>query len=118
MSKFARVIVASLSPDQHLQDFSLARSMNLLMAADAEGNQVLTGVVAQLTAEAKVVNLEMLRGATILAPPAIALEYLRAKSTISGRFEPQSGSPHWKGFHYRLSICWRNSLLCSSGSSE
>jgi len=103
---------------RHLQDFSLPRSMNLLMASGAEGNQILAGVVAQLAAEAKVVNLEMLRGATILAAPAIPLEYLRAKPTISCRFETHSWSPHLKGFHCGLPICRRNSFLCGSGSSE
>jgi hypothetical protein len=50
--------------------------MNLLMAARAERNQILAGIVALSAAEAKVVNLEMLRRATILAPPSIALKYL------------------------------------------
>jgi hypothetical protein len=59
--------------------------MNLFMAAGAEGNQILAGIVSQSAAETKVVNLEMLCCATILAFPAIALEYLCAESAISYR---------------------------------
>jgi len=60
----------------------LHTSMNRLMAVGAEGNQILACIVAKLAAEADVVNLEMLRGATILASPAIPLEYLCAKSMV------------------------------------
>jgi len=57
------------------------------MALGAKRSQILAGIVAKLAAEANVVNLEMLRGATILAPPAISLEYFRAKPTIGCRSE-------------------------------
>jgi hypothetical protein len=35
--------------------------MNLLMAVDAQRNQIFTSIVAEPTAEADVVNLKMLR---------------------------------------------------------
>lgn len=64
--------------------------MIFLVAGRAERNQILAGIVAHSAAKAKMVNLEMLRSAAILTPPAITLEYFRAKSAISCTVEPQS----------------------------
>ena len=96
--------------------FSLSDSMNLFMAVSAERNQILADIFAKPAAEANVVNLKILRGATMLASPAITLEYLRANSTICCRIQPESSQ--LQGFHCGLSICWRNSVFCGSGSSE
>jgi hypothetical protein len=50
--------------------------MSLLVAFGAERNQILGDIVSKLAAKAKVVNLEILQSATMLAPPTIASEYL------------------------------------------
>ena len=60
----------------------LFESMNIVMAVGAERNQIFIRIIAKPAAEANVVNLEILRGSAMLAPPAITLEYLCANSTI------------------------------------
>jgi hypothetical protein len=57
-------------------------SMNLIMAVGAKRNQIIVRILAKPAAEANVVNLQVLRGAAMLAPPAITLEYLCANSKI------------------------------------
>jgi hypothetical protein len=88
--------------------------MNLVMAIEAEGNQILASIIAESAAEANVVNLKILRGSTILASPAITLEYLRANSTICCRIQTEFSQ--LQRFHCGLSICLRNSVFCESGS--
>jgi hypothetical protein len=56
--------------------------MNLVMAVSAERYQILATIVAEPTAEAIVVNVKILHGTTMLAPPAITFEYLCANSMI------------------------------------
>jgi hypothetical protein len=93
----------------------LRASMNLFVAVGAERNQILGSVVSKLTAEADVVDLKILRVPTMLASPAITLKYLRADLTIRCRIQPESSQ--LQRFHC-LSICWRNSVFCGSGSSQ
>ena len=45
--------------------------MNLIMAAGAKRNQIIVRIAARPAAEANVVNLKILRRATLLASPAI-----------------------------------------------
>ena len=52
--------------------FFLNLSMNLAMAVSAERDQIRNSIIAKSTAEANMVNLKILRGSTVLAPPAIA----------------------------------------------
>ncbi len=47
--------------------------MNLLVTTIAERNQVLFRVMAGVTAEFLVVDLQLLHGSAALAPPAISL---------------------------------------------
>ena len=51
--------------------------VDLRMAMSAECDQVFVGVVAGLTAELLMVNLEVFRGSASLTAPAIALKNLR-----------------------------------------
>jgi hypothetical protein len=62
--------------------------MKLLMAPGAERNQIVICVVAEPAAKANVVNLKILRGPTMLASPAVTLQYLRANSMICCRIQP------------------------------
>ena len=57
----------------------LCASMNLFVAVSAERNQILGSVVSKLAAEADVVDLKILRGAAMLASPAVTLEYSACK---------------------------------------
>jgi hypothetical protein len=49
----------------------LFESMNIVMAVGAERNQIFIRIIAKPAAEANVVNLKILRGSAMLAPPAI-----------------------------------------------
>jgi hypothetical protein len=76
------VIVALYSASSLCYGLLWFNSMNLIMAAGAKRNQIIVRIAAKPAAEANVVNLKILRRATLLASPAITLEYLRANSTI------------------------------------
>jgi hypothetical protein len=52
--------------------------VDFLVAGDAEGDEVLLGVVSQSASWLNVVDLEVGRAAAVLAAPAIALQHLLA----------------------------------------
>ena len=60
------------------------------MAAAAQRNKIIVRILAKLAAEADVVNLKILRVPTVLASPAIALEYLHAHAMICCRIKSES----------------------------
>ncbi len=62
------------------------------MTPGAERDEVLFGVVSQSASWVDVVDLEVGRAATGLAAPAIALQYLLAKSTVGLGVEAQPGA--------------------------
>jgi hypothetical protein len=64
--------------------------MKLLMTLSAEGDEIFLGVVPQLAPPLDVVDLKILRPPARLATPAVSLEDLPAKLTISFRSESQA----------------------------
>jgi hypothetical protein len=88
--------------------------MNVVMAVGTERDQIIVRIAAKSAAEAEVVNLKILRGPTMLASPAVTLDYLHTHPTICCRIEPESSQ--LQGFHCGPSIFWRNSVFCGSGS--
>ena len=67
--------------------------MKSLMTVGAERNQIMTGILAKMAAEANVVNLKILRGSTMLTPPGVTLQYFHTDSAITYRTKPQSICP-------------------------
>jgi len=60
------------------------------VTARAERNEILFGIVSQPAARAKVVDLEVLRCAAVLAAPPIAREHLAGELAIRLGFKAQS----------------------------
>ena len=56
--------------------------MDMLVALDAEGDEILLSVVSQSAAWVDVVYLETSKAPTKLAAPSIALQYLSAQVSI------------------------------------
>ena len=57
------------------------------MAAGTKCDQILQGVVSQITSRIDVMNLKVLLAAAILAPPAIAFQDLTMKLFVSWHVE-------------------------------
>jgi hypothetical protein len=55
---------------------SAASEMHLSMAVSAKTDQVLLGIVSEPASRLDVVNLELAKMPTVLAPPAVPLQYL------------------------------------------
>ena len=62
--------------------------VSYLVAACAECDQVLLGIVAQLAARGEMVDLESVGCSAVLAAPSIAFEHLPAQPTICLRLKP------------------------------
>ncbi len=85
--------------------------MDTLVTADAEGDEVLLGVVSQSAAWVDMVYLEIGKVPTVLAAPPIALQHLLVQSSIRFRVEPKPRAS-WAKRHYEaFRTCSRNSCL-------
>ena len=62
--------------------------MDNSVATDAEGHQVLLGVVSQSAAWVDVVYVEISKAPAALAAPPVALQHLSAQCSIGRRVEP------------------------------
>jgi len=58
------------------------------VTARAERDEILLGVIPQPAARAEVVDLKILRRATILTAPPVAREHLAAELAIGLEFKP------------------------------
>ena len=66
--------------------------MNNFVAAGAESDQVLLGVVSESAPRVDVVNLKVGRPSAVLAAQAIALQHLLAQSTVGLGVEAKPGA--------------------------
>ena len=64
--------------------------MTFLVTISAECNQILRDIPAELTPRLHVMNLQVLRGSAVLAPPTISLQYLVSNHGVF--FQVQFGS--------------------------
>ena len=85
--------------------------MDTLVTADAEGDEVLLGVVSQSAAWVDMVYLEIGKVPTVLAAPPIALQHLLVQSSIRFRVEPKPRASWAKRHHEAFRTCSRNSCL-------
>jgi len=69
--------------------------MHKLVAARAQGDEIVLGVVSELTPRVNVVNVEFARAPAALAAPAIPLQYPLAEAFIGLRVQPKP-RPSWK----------------------
>jgi hypothetical protein len=70
--------------------------MGFLMARRAEGDQILSSVIAQSAPRLNVMDLKILHAPARLATPSISLQNFTAELAICFRFKPQAG-PFWLG---------------------
>ncbi len=89
--------------------------MGIPVTAGAKGDEVWLGIVAQTAAQVEVMNLEFGRMPTALAAPAIALQYLLAKSTVGLRVEAKPGAAREQASHEAFLSCSRNCCRCTGG---
>ncbi len=87
--------------------------MHKLVAACAEGDEVVLGVVSELTPRVDVVNMEFDRAPAALAAPAIPLQYLLAEALIGLRVQPKPRPSRQQAGDAALHMCVRNSCLCA-----
>ena len=66
--------------------------MDHFVATIAKSDQVLLRIVASLTAELLMVNLELLHSPTGLTPPIVALQYLSTQLSVRVCVKPQTRS--------------------------
>lgn len=52
------------------------------MAIQAERDQIVEGVVSQITSQTDVMDMQIRRAATLLAPPPISRQHLAAKFRV------------------------------------
>jgi hypothetical protein len=88
------------------------------MANGAQSDEVQFGIVTKLASEADVVHLKIGNTATVLAAPAIALEYPAPEFPIGywAEFEPRSLGA--RSNHEALLTCSRNSTFCAHGRNS
>ncbi len=89
--------------------------MNNFVAAGAEGDEVLFGVVAEGAPRVDVVDLEVGTPAAALAAPPIALQHLLAKSTVGLGVEAKPGPPWVQASHEVFLSCSKNCFCCGRG---
>ena len=89
--------------------------MGILVTTSAEGDEVLLGVVAEVAAWVDVVDLEVGRAAAGLATPAVALQYLLAKSTVGLGVEAKPGPAREQASHEAFLSCSKNCFCCGGG---
>ena len=86
------------------------------MAAGAQGNQVQIVIRALLTAQLLVVDLQVLSGATDLALPSVAAQYLFSKLFVGFGVKPQTRSLGSNPLHETFSATsCRKACRCSPG---
>ncbi len=69
--------------------------MHKLVAACAQSDEIVPGVVSELTPRVHVVNLEFDRAPAALAAPAVPFQYLLAEASIGLPVQPKP-RPSWK----------------------
>ncbi len=79
--------------------------MDISVAVDAEGNQILLGVVSQSTPWLYMMNLQTSKASTILAVPPVPLQHLTTKFPIGLWVETQAWSLHAQSGH-QASLIW------------
>ena len=89
--------------------------MNNLVAAGAESDQVLLGVISESASWLNVVNLEPGRTPAVLAAPGVSLQHLLAKSTVGIRVEAEPAPPWVQASHEAFLSCSRNCFCCGGG---
>jgi hypothetical protein len=89
--------------------------MNGLVAAGAERDEVLFGVLPLVATRPKVMHLEMLSSTTMLTAPTIPRQNLSLKSTILFAVESERRSFWLSAIHIGLTIAWVNLRFCSDG---
>ena len=91
-------------------------TMHCFMAASAQGKQISLLIVALLTAQLLVVDLQVLSRAADLALPTIAAQYLLAEPFVKLGIKPQSRSLGSNPVHEAFSVTsFRKASLCSLG---
>ncbi len=78
-----------------------------LVAADAERNQILLGVVSQSAAWVDVVYVEISKEPAALAAPSVPLQDLSAQSSVGFRLEPLPRAFWSERHHEAFPICSR-----------
>ena len=67
--------------------------VSVAMTFSAQRNQIVEVVVSECAAKPYMVNLKLTRAPTLLASPAISVEYIPAKYTVGIGFELDSRTP-------------------------
>jgi len=73
--------------------------MDVSVAISAERDQIFVFVITQSPPRANVVDLETIGTATVLASPAVALQYFGVEFAIRIRVQPEPRSPWPKISH-------------------
>ena len=81
------------------------------MAARTKRDQVVAGVVSEFASQAKVVDMQIRRTPTLLAPPSVSLQYVSAQLTIGIRIETNPGAFGSQGIHDAFRTSARNSAF-------
>jgi hypothetical protein len=89
--------------------------MSFSMARRAEGDQILSSVIAQSAPRPNVVDLKILHAPAPLATPAISLQDFPAKLAISFRIKPQAGPIGTDPFQNVTCTSSRSCFLCGFG---
>ena len=90
--------------------------MQRFVAVGTQGYQIQIVIVALLAAKLFVMDLKVLSGATDLACPAIAPQYLFSELVVRFGIEPQAGSLESNLLHKAFPVTWcRNVCRCSPG---
>jgi hypothetical protein len=89
--------------------------VGFLMARRAEGDQILSSVIAQSAPPLNVMDLKIFHAPARLATPAVSLQNFPAQLTISFRFKPQAGSLCANPFQNVACTLSRSCFLCGFG---
>ena len=85
--------------------------MYLSMAVGAKSDQVSLGIVSQPASRLDVVNLELAKMPTVLATPAVPLQYLLPQTSVRLWVERKSGLPWAQSNHESFPALSRNCVL-------
>ncbi len=89
--------------------------LDVSVAARAEGDQILLGIISKAAALIDVVDLEVGTTSAGLAAPAIPLQHLLAKSTVGLRVEAEPGPAREQASHEAFLSCSKNCFCCGRG---
>lgn len=86
------------------------------MAVQAERDQIVEGVVSEIASRTDVMNLQIRRTATLLAPPPVPHENLPPKLRVSCPIQPKARMSLPKRAH--ADLCSRDENVCFSWSGK